>query len=327
MSSTTKKTYAVSVKNLSKTYGKLEVLKKISFNVEQGSIIGILGPNGAGKTTTVRILTTLLKPDSGSAEVNGFSVLEEPLNVKKSIGLTSQYASIDELLTGMANLVMIGRLSHLTPKAAKERAEYLLERFKLTDAAHRLVKTYSGGMRRRLDLAASLLTHPPIIFLDEPTTGLDPQSRIAMWEIIRELQKGGSTIVLTTQYLEEADQLADKIVVIDHGKIIAEGSPKELKHKMGGDRYEFVALDVANYEKLLDVAGKALHSRHDAELSLQVNLEGSRSKFDALLAKILEAGIKLESFSQFKPSLDDVFLELTGNTPAPATEESNVSSK
>ncbi len=230
--------YVIEVKNLKKSYKDNKVLKGISFKVKRGTMLALLGPNGAGKTTTVRILSTLLGHDSGSVTVEGHDTQKEADKVRSVIGLTGQSAAVDEMLTGRENLVMMGRLYRLTSRSAKERANELLEEFDLVAAADRPAKTYSGGMRRRLDLAVSLIASPPIIFLDEPTTGLDPRSRIAMWNIIRKLMENGTTILLTTQYLEEADQLADQIIVIDGGKVIAEGTAKELKTKVGKDRLE-----------------------------------------------------------------------------------------
>src|SRR5688572_18784212 len=230
--------YAIEVKDLQKSYGATTVLKGVDFKVERGTMLALLGPNGAGKTTTVRILSTLLPFNSGSVHIEGYDVQTQADEVRSVIGLTGQSAAVDELLTGRENLVMMGRLYRLTPDSASARANELLEDFGLVDAADRPAKTYSGGMRRRLDLAVSLIATPPIIFLDEPTTGLDPRSRLAMWEIINKLKEDGATILLTTQYLEEADQLADEILVIDGGKVIAQGTASELKRKVGKDRLE-----------------------------------------------------------------------------------------
>ncbi len=220
---------AVRVEGISKSYKNVKVLDQVSFNIERGTMVALLGPNGAGKTTTIRILSTLLQPDAGKAEVNGFDTVKQDNKVRESIGLTGQYAAVDEFLNGSENLEMIGRLYHMSKAASQKRAKELLEQFDLVEAADRPVKTYSGGMRRRLDLAASLVATPQIIFLDEPTTGLDPRSRIAMWNIIEKLMENGATILLTTQYLEEADKLADRIVVLDHGVVIAEGLPKDIQ--------------------------------------------------------------------------------------------------
>ena len=255
-----KDTTVIRVKNLTKSFGTNEVLKGIDFSVERGTMLALLGPNGAGKTTTVRILSTLLKSDNGTVTVEGYDVHSNANKVRSVIGLTGQSAAVDELLTGRENLVMMGRLYRLTPKSARERADELLEEFDLVKAADRTTKTYSGGMRRRLDLAVSLIAAPPVIFLDEPTTGLDPRSRLVMWDIIKRLMANGTTILLTTQYLEEADQLADKIIVIDGGKVIAEGTAKELKSKIGNDRLEITFKNTSDLKKAketLDKIGRA----------------------------------------------------------------------
>src|ERR687886_2336132 len=246
---------AVLAEGLQKRYGRTWALRGVDLAVERGTICGLLGPNGAGKTTAVRILTTLLSPDAGRAEVAGLDVVRQAGELRSRIGLTGQYAAVDEYLTGRENLEMVGRLYHLSKKQARGRADELLERFDLVDAATRLVKTYSGGMRRRLDLAASLVLSPPVLFLDEPTTGLDPRSRITMWDIIGELVSGGTTLLLTTQYLDEADRLADRIAVVDAGRVIAEGTSDELKARVGGERLEGVvteAVDVEATARVLD---------------------------------------------------------------------------
>ncbi len=234
---------AVHAEGLVKHFGEVKALDGIDLTVRKGQVVGLLGPNGAGKTTTVRILSTLLKPTAGTATVAGFDVVKQPDDVRRAIGLTGQYAAVDEYLTGRENLRMFGDLYHLAPKYVKERSAELLEWFDLTDAADRPAKTYSGGMRRRLDLAASLVAHPSILFLDEPTTGLDPRSRLGLWGVIENLVKEGTTVLLTTQYLEEADQLAEDIVVIDHGKVIAHGTSEQLKDEIGGDRVEVTVAD------------------------------------------------------------------------------------
>jgi ABC-2 type transport system ATP-binding protein len=252
---------AVVARGLTKSFGKTQALAGVDLTVRAGTVLGLLGPNGAGKTTTVNILTTLLAPDSGSAHVAGIDVLKDPEAARASIGLAGQYAAVDEILTGRENLIMFGQLYRLTYRSAKKRADELLERFDLTDAGNRTLKTYSGGMRRRLDLAASLIVAPPVIFLDEPTTGLDPRSRNGMWAVIQDLVNDGTTLLLTTQYLEEADQLADRIVMVDHGKVIAEGTANELKSQLGGERLEIAVApgtDLAVAERsLLRVAGSA----------------------------------------------------------------------
>ncbi|HEX8390104.1 MAG TPA: ATP-binding cassette domain-containing protein, partial [Candidatus Saccharimonadales bacterium] len=256
---------AITVKNLKKAYGKNNVLRGINLTVPTGTMLALLGPNGAGKTTTVRIMSTLLGLDGGSVTIQGHDVASDPDAVRRVIGLTGQSAAVDELLTGRENLVMMGRLYRLTKDSAKARAEELLNDFDLVDAADRPLKTYSGGMRRRLDLAVSLIATPPVIFLDEPTTGLDPRSRLAMWDIITKLKEAGTTILLTTQYLEEADQLADRIVVIDGGKVIAEGTAKELKRKIGNDRLELTFKDTRTYTAAEKMLGESAVDRNDAE--------------------------------------------------------------
>src|SRR3989344_4994383 len=234
---------SISIQGLKKHFGSVQALRGVDLNIEKGTILGLLGPNGAGKTTIIRILTTLVQPDQGRAIVEGYDVVEKPQAVREIIGLAGQYAAVDENLTGRENLIMVGRLYHKTRVEAAERATELLIQFDLDDAADRLLRTYSGGMRRRLDLALSLVNNPPVLFLDEPTSGLDPQSRLELWRIIRELVAQGTTVLLTTQYLDEADYLADRIVVIDHGKIIASGTPKELKAQVSADFLEFRVLD------------------------------------------------------------------------------------
>ncbi len=307
--------YALRITDLKKSFKNFDVLKGINLSVKRGTMLALLGPNGAGKTTIVRILSTLIKPDGGSAIVNGYDVLKEGKQVRSVIGLTGQYAAVDELLTGTRNLEMIGRLYHLSKEDCKRKAKELLVQFDLTDAADRAVKTYSGGMRRRLDLAASLVAAPPVVILDEPTTGLDPRSRLAMWEIIEQLMKEGVTILLTTQYLEEADKLADRIAVLDHGKIIAEGTGDELKAELGGERIELTASSEGDFRKalsLLDQDGQVLQSSpEERRVSLKADkgVYGMKTVLDALY----EGGVKLDQFSVQKPTLDDVFLHLTGN--------------
>ena len=302
----------IQVSGLTKSYGNNAVLKGIDLSVERGTMLALLGPNGAGKTTIVRILSTLLSFDDGLVTVEGHDVKKAADKVRSVIGLTGQSAAVDELLTGRENLVMMGRLYRLTAPSAKARAQDLLEEFDLAEAAERPAKTYSGGMRRRLDLAVSLIATPPVIFLDEPTTGLDPRSRIAMWEIIRKLMANGTTILLTTQYLEEADQLADRIVVIDGGKVIASGTAAELKSMVGKDRLE---VTFANTKSLLDakqaLAGKIVESsKKDFTVTLVIEDINTDVK-DALTALDRES-IKVVSMAVHKPTLDDVFLSLTG---------------
>ncbi len=302
----------IEVKNLVKSYGKTEVLKGISFNVERGTMLALLGPNGAGKTTTVRILSTLLSYEKGSVKVEGQDVQKRPDKIREIIGLTGQSAAVDELLTGRENLVMMGQLYRLTTKSAKARAEELLKEFDLEKAANRTAKTYSGGMRRRLDLAVSLIATPQVIFLDEPTTGLDPRSRLAMWEIIKKLMASGTTILLTTQYLEEADQLADQIIVIDGGKVIAEGTAKELKSKIGKDRLELAFSDTKAMNRAVEVLGKAVTETDEKENSVTLVINDTNTDIRKILDKLAEDKIKLVSMAVHKPTLDDVFLSLTG---------------
>jgi ABC-2 type transport system ATP-binding protein len=313
--------FVIEVKNLTKSYGSNHVLKGIDLRVQRGTMLALLGPNGAGKTTAVRILSTLLGYDGGTVSVEGYDVRSQADKVRMVIGLTGQSAAVDELLTGRENLVMMGRLYRLTPKSAKARAQELLADFDLLDAADRPAKTYSGGMRRRLDLAISLIAAPPVIFLDEPTTGLDPRSRLDMWEIIKKLMAAGTTILLTTQYLEEADQLADQIVVIDGGKVIAEGTPTELKSKVGKDRLE---LNFADAKTLAD-ASKVLASYvsvvNEKESSLTVTIEDTNTDLRQILDKLSRARLSVTSLAVHKPTLDDAFLALTGKQKVTEDEE------
>lgn len=306
------KEYAIQVQGLKKSYGTTEVLRGINLKVEQGTMLALLGPNGAGKTTTVRILSTLLGYDKGTVNVAGFDVAEEADKVRNVIGLTGQSAAVDELLTGRENLVMMGRLYRLTKKSAKARAQELLEEFDLVKAADRPTKTYSGGMRRRLDLAVSLIATPPIIFLDEPTTGLDPRSRLAMWDIIKSLMAKGTTILLTTQYLEEADQLADQIVVIDGGKVIAEGTAAELKRKVGEDRLELTFKDAAALTAARAALGKTKVDVDDQQLTVSLNISNINKDVKDVLDKLAAAKVAISLMEVHKPTLDDVFLSLTG---------------
>lgn len=316
-----KNNYVIEVKGLKKSYGDNKVLKGVTFKVERGTMLALLGPNGAGKTTTVRILSTLLGFDGGVVSVEGNDVAESPDEVRKVIGLTGQSAAVDELLTGRENLVMMGRLYRLTPKSAKARAQELLEEFDLTKAADRPAKTYSGGMRRRLDLAVSLIASPPVIFLDEPTTGLDPRSRLAMWDSIKKLMANGTTILLTTQYLEEADQLADKIVVIDGGKVIAEGTAAELKSKIGKDRLELTFRNEKTLAEAAKAIGKAVIETNPKEYTLTVLIADTNKDIKKSLDVLDASKIKLESMAVHKPTLDDVFLSLTGKQKQPKKSE------
>ena len=306
---------SVIAEHLVKTYrnGEVKALDDLSLDVEEGTVLGVLGPNGAGKTTTVRILATLLKPDSGIATVAGIDVAKHPDKVRELIGLSGQYAAVDETLTGWDNLVMFGRLYHLGKTASIKRADELLERFSLTDSARRPIKTYSGGMRRRLDLAASLIVQPKVLFLDEPTTGLDPRGRQEMWEVIQELVKGGVTLLLTTQYLEEADQLADEIAVIDHGKVIARGTSDALKKEVGGERLEITVenTDITKTQEIVSrISTSAIHT--DVRTISAPVSTGSIALMEALRA-LDEAKIHPLDIALKRPSLDDVFLSLTGH--------------
>ncbi len=302
----------ISIRGLKMSYGKVEVLKGIDLDVKRGTMLALLGPNGAGKTTMVRILSTLLKPDSGTAVIAGYDVVKEADGVRANIGLTGQYAAVDEYLTGRDNLNMMGRLYHLSKVDTKRRTEELLKEFDLIDAADRPAKTYSGGMRRRLDLAVSLIATPPILFLDEPTTGLDPRSRLKIWEIVERLLKEGTTILLTTQYLDEADKLADKIVVLDHGTIIASGTANELKDKVGKERLEIVLKSKNDFNKAKGAIGNDVAFSKDEEMLLSVTTGGSVAELKKILDKMEANGVEVESFSLHKPTLDDVFLKLTG---------------
>jgi len=307
---------AILAEGLEKRYGKTQALRGLDLVVEEGTVFGLLGPNGAGKTTAVRIFTTLLQPDAGRAEVAGFDVVRHADQLRSQIGLAGQYAAVDEYLTGRENLEMVGRLYHLPKSQARRRASELLERFELVDAANRTVKTYSGGMRRRLDLAASLVVSPPILFLDEPTTGLDPRGRLGMWDLISELVKDGTTVLLTTQYLEEADQLADQIAVIDHGLVIATGTADELKTQVGGERLEITvaqgnSLDAAVRALVPYSQGEAQAEKDSRRIVIPV---ANGSKLLANIVRDLDAaGVQLDDLALRRPTLDDVFLTLTGH--------------
>lgn len=306
---------AVRAEGLVKHYGDVKALDGIDLEVPRGTVLGLLGPNGAGKTTTVRILATLLKPDAGCATVAGYDVLHQPNDVRRAIGLTGQYAAVDEYLTGRENIAMVGGLYHLRKSFVTVRAEELLERFRLTDAADRPVKTYSGGMRRRLDLAASLVAHPEILFLDEPTTGLDPRSRLELWEVIAALVRDGTTVLLTTQYLEEADQLADSIVVIDHGLVIARGTAEQLKSDVGGDRLEVVVAreEIETARAALAPLGDGETLVDEAESRVEVPVSGGSRVLVEAVRALDGVDVHVIDIALRRPTLDDVFMSLTGH--------------
>ncbi len=312
---------AVAVEGLTKRFGSTLALDRVSLEIPTGTVLGLLGPNGAGKTTTVRVLTTLLRPDSGSARVAGHDVVTEKQAVRRAIGLSGQYAAVDENLTGFENLYMVGRLYGMRRRAARERARELLDRFRLDDAADRPSKTYSGGMRRRLDLAGALVAKPAVVVLDEPTTGLDPRGRLETWAMISELVADGATVLLTTQYLEEADQLADTIVVIDRGRVIAEGTADQLKARIGGERLQLVVAEPEQVEParrvLADVgSGGPVVDAGLRRLSVPVT-QGTKALVEAV-RRFEAEGVEVLDVGLARPTLDDVFLGLTGR---PAEEE------
>jgi ABC-2 type transport system ATP-binding protein len=305
----------ISATNIEKSFGSVHALQGVSLNVEKGKVLGLLGPNGAGKTTLVRILTTLLDLDKGSAIISGIDLVENPAEIRTRIGLAGQYAAVDENLTGQENLELMGRLYHLPKSEVKDRAKKLLARFSLLDSASRPVKTYSGGMRRRLDLAASLVGEPEILFLDEPTTGLDPHGRAELWEVIEDLVKDGTTVLLTTQYLEEADYLADTIVMIDHGKVIAQGTSTELKATIGGGVLELSLVDRLKLPQAMSLiknlgVGEPEVDQISGHITISVE-QGSKNLIEAI--RILDgAGLEIADIELRKPSLDEVFIKLTG---------------
>ncbi|MFF8784041.1 ATP-binding cassette domain-containing protein [Streptomyces sp. NPDC015125] len=320
---------AIYAEGLVKTFGDVRALDGVDLDVPEGTVLGMLGPNGAGKTTAVRVLTTLLRPDRGKAVVAGIDVLAQPDEVRRSIGLSGQFAAVDEYLTGRENLIMVGQLYQMSGRDAKRRAAELLERFHLGDAADRTAKTYSGGMRRRLDLAAALVVSPPVMFMDEPTTGLDPRNRQALWDVIQELVAGGTTLLLTTQYLEEADRLAHDICVVDHGKVIARGTSDQLKARTGGERVEVVVhapehLTVADEVLRGFGTGEGTVEPHTRKLTIPV-AGGAR-----LLAEVIREldlrGVEIDDIGLRRPTLDDVFISLTGHA-AEAAEENGAGGK
>ncbi|MFJ4778741.1 ATP-binding cassette domain-containing protein [Streptomyces sp. NPDC088762] len=315
---------AIYAEGLVKTFGDVRALDGVDLDVPEGTVLGLLGPNGAGKTTTVRVLTTLLRPDSGKAVVAGIDVLKHPNEVRRAIGLSGQFAAVDEYLTGRENLQMVGRLYQMKARAAKARADELLDRFNLSDAADRTAKTYSGGMRRRLDLAAALVVSPPVMFMDEPTTGLDPRNRQQLWGIIQELVAGGTTLLLTTQYLEEADHLAHDICVVDHGKVIARGTSDQLKARTGGERVEVVVHErehVATARQVLAGFGKGETTYEEHTRKLTVPVAGGAKLLAEVIRELDGRGIEIDDIGLRRPTLDDVFISLTGHAAELAAEE------
>ncbi|MFE0045093.1 ATP-binding cassette domain-containing protein [Streptomyces albireticuli] len=307
---------AIFAEGLVKTFGDVRALDGVDLDVPEGTVLGLLGPNGAGKTTAVRVLTTLLKPDSGTARVAGIDVLKKPHEVRRSIGLSGQFAAVDEYLTGRENLQMVGQLYQMSARDAKVRADRLLDRFNLADAADRTAKTYSGGMRRRLDLAAALVVSPPVMFMDEPTTGLDPRNRQQLWEVIEELVAGGTTLLLTTQYLEEADRLAHDIAVVDHGKVIARGTSDQLKARTGGERVEVVvhqAHQIAPADEVLRGFGKGESKVEEHTRKVTVPVSGGAKLLAEVIRELDARGIEIDDIGLRRPTLDDVFISLTGH--------------
>ncbi|MEU7489425.1 ATP-binding cassette domain-containing protein [Streptomyces sp. NPDC042319] len=317
---------AIYAEGLVKTFGDVRALDGVDIDVPEGTVLGLLGPNGAGKTTTVRVLTTLLRPDSGRAEVAGIDVLERPDDVRRAIGLSGQFAAVDEYLTGRENLTMVGRLYQMGAKEAKVRAGELLDRFHLADAGDRPAKTYSGGMRRRLDLAAALVVSPPVMFMDEPTTGLDPRNRQQLWDVIQELVAGGTTLLLTTQYLEEADHLAHDICVVDHGRVIARGTSDQLKAQTGGERVEVVVHtpdQLGTTDEVLRGYGKGATKIESHTRKITVPVTGGAKLLAEVIRELDVRGVEIDDVGLRRPTLDDVFISLTGHaaeTPAEGGE-------
>jgi ABC-2 type transport system ATP-binding protein len=314
----------VHVEGLIKRYGGRPALDGFDLTVAAGTVHGLLGPNGAGKTTAVRILTTLLRPDAGQARVSGYDVTRDAAQVRAQIGLVGQHAAVDEVLSGRQNLVMFGRLYHLSGATARRRADELLARFGLEDTGSKPVRRYSGGMRRRLDLAASLILAPPVLFLDEPTTGLDPRSRAEVWEAVRSLVAGGTTVLLTTQYLDEADQLADGISVIDQGRTIAAGSTDQLKSRLGGDRIDVVVRTTADLPVAAGVIGQVTGGEPEVDRDtrrVSASITERVSTLTAVVRALDTAGVNAEDIALRRPTLDEVFLHLTGHATAPGTEK------